>query len=795
MPRKEAESSTSTRQREALLDSPARVAPLRAGAKYPPPYGAQHRQDALWEGGNEALPPQWHQFQVLVGETKYQDNALAMVSRNRPLPGVRLDEPGQLVIAGCEWHISPLGRSYFVNHDSRTTSWNKPKPVRPAESLVPECIVEGHSRCIWSLACLGTSCNILSASDDWSIRHWKKDGEPVGKPLDSDGGGICSMTLSPDETMVASGSKDGRLRLWNIRKGIMVGDPWEGHNDGVRCLDWSPNSLEIASGSQDGTIRRWNPDTGRQTATPIETGHGWVEAVKYSPQCDKFMSGGMDCIIRVWSKDGQLLIEIKGHDYSVTSLCWSKDGAHIFSASCDHTIRKWRSNDGEELVVLLGHTNNVRSLCLLPDENDLVSASEDCTVRIWDLKTNQLVGDPLLHDDGVVALAISRDRQYIVSGGLEAKVYVWSMEAALNRRGGDQVGSVDDTNAKPDAKSKASQPCSSSLSLSISPFPRGIQSDREITSPHTQFSPHSTRVTKARRNMSVLLFVPELRSLIVSSILTNSIQADATSRQPREASQTAGAPSRRIPPGFFDEIPRHVDSSTSRTHRTLFGRLPTVFHRRHSKPHRATGRDTQPQRRPLSLPRNIVSGMLRRRHGSDIQLREPPIVEVPCTAGKPRDYHARKKRAGSSFRFSHAHTTQQHSPTRGTPSLSQLPPSTAAGAVGTVGTNSNPHITIRDAGWRARFMVWMENIIPPALDSQRTPEQYPAGKPGEPSGPQRGLVRTYAEYLDSVGKPGEPSGPQTTLVRTYAEYLDSVGKPDEPSGPQTTLVRTYAQYF
>ncbi|KAG2125719.1 hypothetical protein DEU56DRAFT_961176 [Suillus clintonianus] len=111
----------------------------------------------------------------------------------------------------------------------------------------------------------------------------------------------------------------------------------------------------------------------------------------------------------------------------------------------------------------------------------------------------------------------------------------------------------------------------------------------------------------------------------------------------------------------------------------------------------------------------------------------------------------------------------------------------------------------------------MENITPPALDSQqmpkqypagnpakqqarvpeqypvgnpaeeqRMPEQYPAAKPGEPSGPQRALVRTYAQYLDSVGKPDEPSGPQTTLVRTYAEYLDSVGKPGEPSAPQTT---------
>ncbi|KAJ8592932.1 hypothetical protein M405DRAFT_811901 [Rhizopogon salebrosus TDB-379] len=36
-------------KRVALVDSPTRVAPLTS-AKDPPPFGAQHHQDALWEG-------------------------------------------------------------------------------------------------------------------------------------------------------------------------------------------------------------------------------------------------------------------------------------------------------------------------------------------------------------------------------------------------------------------------------------------------------------------------------------------------------------------------------------------------------------------------------------------------------------------------------------------------------------------------------------------------------------------------------------------------------------------------
>ncbi|KAJ8582209.1 WD40 repeat-like protein [Rhizopogon salebrosus TDB-379] len=181
----------------------------------------------------------------------------------------------------------------------------------------------------------------MSSSSDGSIRQWVRDGEPVGEPWRSDGAAVGSMAVCPDETMVVSGSADRRLRLWNLKQGSVVGNPWKGHTAPVRCLDWSPNTREIASGSHDGTIRRWNPNTGRQIAPPIETGHGWVHGVKYSPRGDKFASCGEDRVIRVWSKDGKLLIDIKGHDKSVRSLCWSRDGAYIFSGSRDKTIRKW----------------------------------------------------------------------------------------------------------------------------------------------------------------------------------------------------------------------------------------------------------------------------------------------------------------------------------------------------------------------------------------------------------------------------------------------------------------------
>ncbi|KAG1895442.1 uncharacterized protein F5891DRAFT_1058441 [Suillus fuscotomentosus] len=174
----------------------------------------------------------------------------------------------------------------------------------------------------------------------------------------------------------------------------------------------------------------------------------------------------------------------------------------------------------------------------------------------------------------------------------------------------------------------------------------------------------------------------------------------------------------RIPTGFFDDAIRETNLriKLSQSHgptlapsQSTLGRFSTFW--RLFKPHGGTELNTQSRPRSLSWNRNRVSGILRRRDGSDVQLRE---VEVPYTAGKPRNYHARKKKsAPSSSRPSNVCTAQKPSGAAQitSPSL-QLPPSTTTSTLsavpGTAGageTISRPHIT--SAGWRVRFVGWV----------------------------------------------------------------------------------------
>ena len=61
--------------------------------------------------------------------------------------------------------------------------------------------------------------------------------------------GINSVSWSPDLLLIASGSYDRTIKIWDIEKGLLK--TFEGHTSIVYSVSWSQNSLLVASGSDD----------------------------------------------------------------------------------------------------------------------------------------------------------------------------------------------------------------------------------------------------------------------------------------------------------------------------------------------------------------------------------------------------------------------------------------------------------------------------------------------------------------------------------------------------------------
>lgn len=69
--------------------------------------------------------------------------------------------------------------------------------------------------------------------------------------------GVTSVSISPDGSMVAAGSLDSVIRIWEVASGILL-DSLRGHRDSVYSVAFTPDGKGIISGSLDKSLKLWD---------------------------------------------------------------------------------------------------------------------------------------------------------------------------------------------------------------------------------------------------------------------------------------------------------------------------------------------------------------------------------------------------------------------------------------------------------------------------------------------------------------------------------------------------------
>ena len=301
------------------------------------------------------------------------------------------------------------------------------------------------------------------------------------------------MCLQFDDQILATGSYDTTIKIWNIHSGKEL-RTLRSHTSAVRCLQFDDNKL--ISGSLDNNVKIWNWRTGECLSTV--TGHsGGVVGLHFD--ASTLATGSTDNTVRIWNFDDKSATVFRGHTDWVNSVMIDTASRTVFSASDDSTVKLWDLDSKTCIKTFEGHVGQVQQVVLLPhdfdfdfedwddlDDHDssssnasahshlpsssfptaptteqantepygrdfttnnrpvppryILTGALDSTIRLWDTSTGKSLRTYFGHVEGVWALAA--DSLRVVSGAQDRTIKVWDTRGKCERTFGGHTGPV-----------------------------------------------------------------------------------------------------------------------------------------------------------------------------------------------------------------------------------------------------------------------------------------------------------------------------------------------------------------
>lgn len=305
---------------------------------------------------------------------------------------------------------------------------------------------------------------LATGSMDQTIRLWDPDtGNLIGAPLKGHTAGVTALATVPlrgGRVLLASGSDDGTIRLWDPVTGMPLGEPLTGHVGSVNALAAVPmpgGRYLLATGGTDKLVRLWDPMTRQPEGEPL-TGHAeavtTLAAVLLPGERFLLASGSEDYTIRLWDPVTGTSDPLVGHRHWVQTIAVLQlpaGGVLLASGDAEGTVRLWDAATGQPTPVQLAEPSAVTTLAAVPlpaGQVLLASAGPDGTVRLWDPTSGVPAGEPLIGSGSgvyaVTALALPDGRVLLAGGGLDSVVRLWNAAPAepMDRRRTGHVGGV-----------------------------------------------------------------------------------------------------------------------------------------------------------------------------------------------------------------------------------------------------------------------------------------------------------------------------------------------------------------
>ena len=240
---------------------------------------------------------------------------------------------------------------------------------------------------------------LFSSTGSSTLIEWCLDSGRVKNSINSDGGAIWSVTLSPSNQQLAIGCADGRIRLVDLSHGQFNNYRMLSHvPTRLLSLSWSKNNEQpisdndddvldelkygwLVAGCSDSSLRIYNLQNGRVhdrlSVDKLKSEHTLVWTVNVLDD-NTIVSGDSLGNVIFWdSKTSTQISSFKSHQADVLTSCVSADGKTVFTSGIDQRVSQFTSisinNDHSNDKFIQSasrrlHTHDVNALAVWPPQ-------------------------------------------------------------------------------------------------------------------------------------------------------------------------------------------------------------------------------------------------------------------------------------------------------------------------------------------------------------------------------------------------------------------------------------------
>jgi WD40 repeat protein len=217
------------------------------------------------------------------------------------------------------------------------------------------------------------------------------------------------VAASLDGRLLATGSQEGVVRLWDASSGALLRS-FSATDKRVFGLAFSPDGRRLAS-TGGNLVKVW--DLSRESSDPVVMSGHTLEVIDvgFSPDGTRIATASRDGTGAIWdTASGQRLVQLTGHASTIVLAVFSPDGRHVATASRDGTARLWSSTTGAEELILHGSDGGLNGVAFSPDGTRLATGGE-FGMRLYVLPIDQLVN--LAHERLTLRWTLDECQRYL----------------------------------------------------------------------------------------------------------------------------------------------------------------------------------------------------------------------------------------------------------------------------------------------------------------------------------------------------------------------------------------------